>query len=62
MEIEYTIRNDKTNGLIFVTVQGDEEDIEVLCEHLEGQTVVKKNIRPQHMVKVKGVDEWMNSD
>lgn len=48
------MRNDKTKGLIFVTVQGDEEDIEGLCEHLEGQTVVKKNIRPQHMVNLKG--------
>lgn len=52
MEIEYVMRNDKTNGFMFVTVQGEPEDIEGLCEHLEGQTVVKKNIRPQKKVRV----------
>lgn len=53
MEIEYTLKNEETEGSIFVTVQGEEEDIEKLCKHLESHKVEAKNIRPQKKVGVE---------
>lgn len=55
MEIEYIIRHDITHRLYFITIQGDETDLQELSKHLEGLDVVKRNVRPQ-MIRNVGDD------